>query len=263
MRSTLIRSLCWMLLLTMGLVRQVGAQPPEPTPVPPLTDEDRRAAFPDLGPHELQGGAVRSYVLLDQLEWQARRRRSGLLLNSRAWVGGDRNRLWFRAQGDGDNADDARGAVHALFGRAISPWWDAVAGIRQDFGAGPARTWAAIGIQGRSPYWFELEATAYIGSGARTRARVEAEYELRLTPRLLLQPRAEVETNGKADPEAGLGAGTTTLELGVRLRYEIRREMAPYLGFTWSRAFLRSDAIGADVEDVGGGRLAAGLRFWF
>jgi len=228
-----------------------------------LTDEDRRAAFPDLDSHELHEGVLRSYVLLDQFEWQYGRHRSGLLWNSRAWVGGDRNRVWLRTEGDGEGRNQIRGDVHALFGRAISPWWDVVAGLRQDVGNGPGRTWAAIGIQGLSPYWFELEATAYVGSSGRTRARVEAEYELRLTQRLLLQPRVEVETNGKADPDAGLGTGTSTLDVGMRLRYEIRREIAPYLGFTWSRAFFASDAIGSNSEKVGGPRLAAGLRVWF
>ncbi len=262
-RTTILLGICWATALVFGLSRPSDAQTTSPTPVvatpvPPLTDEDRRAGFPDLESHEMHGNTVRSYVLVDQLEWQ-----SGLFWNSKAWVGGDSNRVWLRTEGDGEERHQARGDVHALFGRSISPWWEVVAGLRQDVGAGPGRTWAAIGIQGRSPYWFELEATAYLGGGGRARARVEAVYDLRLTQRLLLQPKVELETNGKADPEAGLGTGTSSLAAGLRLRYEIRREIAPYVGLTWSRSFFASAAVDSNGDTEAGARLAAGLRLWF
>ncbi len=138
---------------------------------------------------------------------------------------------------DGRPRVDAQ--VHLLYGRAIARWWDIVAGVRQDARPGPSRTWAAVGVQGLAPYWFEVEATAYVGEGGRTRARVEVEYELLLTNRLVLQPLLELEIYGKADPETGLGAGLSRTETGVRLRYEIRRELAPYVGISWDRRVLR------------------------
>ena len=121
-----------------------------------------------------------------------------------------------------------------------------------------------MGIQGLAPYWFEVEATAYVGAGGRTHFRFEGEYELLLTNRLIFQPLLEVEVYGKADPERGIGAGISTAEAGLRLRYEFRREFAPYLGVTWQRKFFgTADAARAAGEETGGARLAVGLRFWF
>jgi copper resistance protein B len=102
--------------------------------------------------------------------------------------------------------------------------------VRQDFRPGDPQTWAAVGIQGLAPYWFEVEATGYVGAGGRTAAKLEVEYELLFTNRLILQPLVELELYGKSDPERGIGRGLSSLETGLRLRYEIRREFAPYVG---------------------------------
>jgi copper resistance protein B len=151
-----------------------------------------------------------------------------------------------------------------LIGRAIARWWDIVGGVRQDVRPGPAQTWAAVGIQGIAPYWFDVQATAYVGEAGRTHVRVETEYDLLLTNRLVLQPLLETEIYGKADPEHRFGAGLATLDVGLRLRYEIRRELAPYLGFVWSRKFLgTADLAHAAGETSAGARLAAGIRTWF
>jgi copper resistance protein B len=139
-----------------------------------------------------------------------------------------------------------------------------VAGIRQDIRPGPSRTWAAIGLQGLAPYWFDVEATAYIGESGRTHVRLESEYELLLTNRVILQPRAELNVYGKSDPEYGIGAGLSSMDVGFRLRYEWRREVAPYVGVIWTRKFFDTvdlaEAAGAGEDDV---RLAVGLRLWF
>jgi copper resistance protein B len=150
-----------------------------------------------------------------------------------------------------------------LYGRAIARWWDVVAGVRQDMRPGPARTWAAVGIQGLAPYWFEVEATAYVGAGGRTHFRFETEYELLLTNRLILQPLLEIEIYGKSDPERDIGAGLSTADTGLRVRYEFRREFAPYIGMTWNRVFFgTADAAKAAADTVAGTRLTAGFRFW-
>ena len=139
-----------------------------------------------------------------------------------------------------------------------------VAGVRQDFRPGPARTWAAIGLQGLAPYWFEVEATAYIGESGRTHFRVETEYELLLTNRLILQPLVELEIYGKSDPERGIGTGLSSGDAGLRVRYELRREFAPYIGVTWNRKFFGTgDFAQAAGEDTGGARVATGVRVWF
>jgi copper resistance protein B len=139
-----------------------------------------------------------------------------------------------------------------------------VAGVRQDFRPGNPQTWAAVGVQGLAPYWFEIEATAYIGADARTHARFEAEYDLLLTNRLIIQPLFELEMYGKRDPERGLGAGLTAFEAGLRLRYEIRRQFAPYLGVIWDRKlFSTADLARENGESVSSTKLAVGVRTWF
>ena len=233
--------------------------------VPPITDEDRKAAFPqDLGGHAVHDRALNYFVLFDQLEWQSVAGGTGLNVDTKGWVGGDRNRLWFRAEGDGEDGRVGEAEAHALYGRQIGRWWDVVAGVRQDFEPGPSRTWAAIGVQGLAPYWFEVELTGYIGASGRTHLRGEVEYELLLTNRLVLQPLLEVELYGKSDPERGIGAGLSTTDLGFRLRYEFRREFAPYIGVAWSNKWAgTADFAEAAGEDTGGARFVTGVRLWF
>ncbi|EQD70574.1 Copper resistance B precursor, partial [mine drainage metagenome] len=116
-------------------------------------------------------------------------------------------------------------------------FWDSTLGVRHDFGNGPGRNWAAFGVQGLAPYWFDIEATGYVGAGGRTAARFKAEYELLITQRLILQPEFEANLYGKPDPAWRLGSGLSDASLGLRLRYEIRREFAPYIGVVWQRVF--------------------------
>lgn len=239
-------------------------QPP-PTGLPPITDEDRKAAFPELnGQHTVHDDAIFTYVLFDQLEWQGGNGAAGFSWDNKGWIGRDVNRFWFRTEGEGESGDLESAQAHALYGRAIHRWWDIVVGVRHDVRPGPAQTWAAVGLQGLAPYFFEVEATAYVGKSGRTHFRVETEYELLLTNRLILQPLAEVEIYGKSDPERGIGAGLSSADAGLRLRYEFRREFAPYVGVTWNRKFFgTADLAEAAGEDTSGARLALGVRVWF
>ena len=238
---------------------------PYPPGIPTLTDEDRAAAFPALhGQHTIHGDAVHWFVLFDRLEWQGRRGVSALNWNTNGWIGGDLHRFWFRSEGEGEAGGIEGAEIQGLYGRAIAPWWDLVAGVRQDVGPGPADTWAAVGIQGLAPYWFEVQATAFVSTGGQTQVRLEAEYELLLTNRLILQPLVEVDLFGRSDPERGTGAGLSSADAGLRLRYEIRRELAPYVGVTWERRFFGTADFAREAgEGIGGARLALGLRLWF
>ncbi|MFA5910501.1 MAG: copper resistance protein B [Vicinamibacterales bacterium] len=249
------------LLLVGALAANAGAQA---TPPPPPTEGERAAAFPpDLQGHAVHDGTLNFMVLFDQLEWQ-RSGVNGAIWDTKTWVGGDVNRIWLRSEGDvqGGTVEDAE--AHLMLGRAVSRWWDVVAGVRQDFAPGTGRTWAALGIQGLAPQWFEVEATAYLGESARTAVRLEVEYELLLTNRLVVQPLLEVNVFGKADPEREVGAGLSTVEVGARLRYEIKRELAPYVGLVWHRkVFATGDLAREHGGDAGGWRLVSGLRVWF
>lgn len=241
-----------------------GQKAPLPSFIPPVTDEDRKAAFQDLDGHAVHDRAVNYYVLFDQFEWQSGAGANGPALDMRGWVGRDRDRLWFRAEGDGSDGEVEEAQTHLLYGRQISRWWDIVGGIRQDFRPGPAQTWAAFGVQGTAPYFFDLEATAYIGASGRTHFRFEVEYELLLTNRLIAQPLFETEIYGKSDPEHEFGAGLAFTDLGVRLRYEFKREFAPYVGVTWKNKWGETaDLARADGKDTGGVRFVTGLRTWF
>lgn len=235
-----------------------------PADLPPITDEDRRAAFPDVEGHTVHDTAIHYFVQFDELEWQGGGDSNAWKLETNGWVGGDVNRFWFRVDGEAEDGDVEQAQVHALYGRAIARWWEVVAGVRQDMRPGPAQTWAAVGIQGLAPYWFEVEATGYVGESGRTHLRLEAEYELLLTNRLILQPVAELDIYGKDIPESGIGAGFSSTEAGLRLRYELRREFAPYVGVSWNwKHGGTADFARAEGEDVSGARLALGVRMWF
>ncbi len=231
--------------------------------IPAITPADRAAAFPDTH-HMAHRERIHSFVLFDHLEWQGTQSGGGVRWDGRGWVGRDVTRLWFRSDGavDGDGVGQAR--VQAFYGRAVRRWWDVVAGVRQDAGPGPSQTWAAVGVQGLAPYWFDVQATAYVGAEGRTQAEVDVEYDLLLTNRLILQPRVEAAFAGKADPERGIGAGLTSTGFGVRMRYEIRREVAPYVGVTWDRTFGgTADAARAAGRGAADARLVLGVRAWF
>lgn len=231
--------------------------------IPPVTDADRAAAFPDV--HDTMAhddNAFNYFVLFDQLEWQSGGD-DALSWDTKGWVGRDRDRLWFRTEGERDGSRLAHAEAQLFYGRAIARWWDALAGIRQDARPGNAQTWVGVGLQGLAPYWFEVEATAYVSTAGRTHLRLKTEYELLVTNRLILQPLVEANLYGRADPSRGLGAGLSAVEGGLRLRYEFRREFAPYIGVTWQRRlFGAADQARANGERPGSTRLALGLRLW-
>ncbi len=182
--------------------------------------------------------------------------------DAEAWYGGDFNKFWLRSEGEREaHRTDAR--IEALWDHAFSSFWDWQVGARHDFTSGsapnvPDRNWAAFGVQGLAPYWFEIEATAYVGDGGRTAARLRAAYELLLTQRLILQPEVELNWYGRSDHAREVAAGLSEAEAGLRLRYEIRREIAPYIGVVWKHR--RSDAA---VARGNGAQFVAGLRLWF
>ena len=204
-------------------------------------------------------------VLVDRLE-RAYSRDSGnwTAYDLQAWYGGDFNRAVLKAEGQASRGrlHDAR--TELLWGHAIASYWDLQTGVRHDSGGGPDRNWMALGVQGLAPYWFGVEATAYVGDQGRSALRLASSYELLLTQRWVLQPRAEVNMYGKDDPERKLGSGLSDATAGLRLRYEFSRQFGPYVGVEWSGRFGRT----ADLARMAGERtsttnVVAGLHFWF
>ena len=211
----------------------------------------------------MRDNTVYAFVLFDQLEWQGDRSAGGLNWDAKGWVGGDRDRLWFRTEGETNDSHLGAAEAQLFYGRAVARWWDVVVGVRQDVRPGPAQTWVAFGVQGLAPYWFEVEATGYVSDGGQTAVRLEVEYELLLTNHLVLQPLIELNLYGKSNVERGIGAGLSSADFGLRMRYEFRRELAPYVGVTWNNTFGETaDLAEAAGETTEGPRLVAGLRVW-
>jgi copper resistance protein B len=234
------------------------------TPIPVLTDADRAAAVAPAHLHAMRDNAIHHYVLLDRLEaWDASPG-TGLAWEAQGWVGTDLDRLWVRSEGERTDARLAAADVELLYGRSVSRWWDVVAGLRHDTAPGPSQDWLAIGLMGLAPYRFELQATAYFGKAGQAEARLEAEYDMLLTNRLILQPALEIDVQAKDDPGRGLGSGVSSAEAGLRLRYELHRRFAPYVGIVHERSFGRTaelrDAVEGDARET---RWVAGVRVWF
>ena len=240
----------------------VAAEPR--TPLPPITEADRTAAFPVLATSHAHHRRWFSKVLLDELEtWEADDGRA-LGWGAQAWIGSDLNRVWLRSGGEQVDGQTEAADVELLFGRGISPWWDVVAGVRHDFRPGDSRDYLAVGVIGMAPYKFEVDATAYLGESGQSAVRLEAEYETLLGSRWVLQPKLEADFYGKDEPAHGIGQGLNTLEASLRLRYEVRRRFAPYLGVAWEKLYGQAARLrraeGGEVSDL---HLLAGVRLWF
>ncbi|UHQ18871.1 copper resistance protein B [Lysobacter sp. KIS68-7] len=234
------------------------------TPVPELTDTDRAGARPPSHDHPVHDNSVHSFVLFNRLEAFDADNGAGQAWQARAWIGTDTDKLWLRSEGERVDARTQSSDLEVLYGRPVARWWDVVAGVRHDFKPGASQDFAALGIVGMAPYKIEMEATAYLGASGRTAARVEAEYDALFTNRLILQPLVELNFNGKDDPQRHVGSGLSTLEAGLRLRYEIDRKFAPYIGVVYERAYGdTADFRRSAGEGAGDTRIVAGVRIWF
>ena len=211
------------------------------------------------------GGMRFSKLMLDRLEYRAGKGGDTYHWEGEGWIGGDINRLAFKSEGEGKASGRLEHAeVQALYSRAIDPWFNLEAGVRQDFGADPDRTYVVAGIDGLAPYWFEVSAQAFLSNKGDGHLRLEASYDQRITQRLILQPAAELNFAAQDVPELGIGSGLSDVELGLRLRYEIAREFAPYAGVNWERKLggtARMARAGGDNASVAS--FVMGVRFWF
>ena len=239
-----------------GEQQHVAPEPPQ-HPMPDMAHGEM------IGMMQMDDAAPVGKVLVDQFEWRNAREGSAAVWEARGSYGGDYNKLYVKTEGERVRGSTQDARVDVLWDRIVSRWWNLQSGVRQDFGMGPARTWAALGVEGLAPDWFDVEATFYLGEQGRTAARIKSEYDLLLTQRLIVQPEVEFNLYGKSDPGRQIGSGLSDLDLGIRLRYEIRRELAPYVGVSWRRFFgetadqKHSGELASDVQ------LVAGLRVRF
>jgi copper resistance protein B len=204
-------------------------------------------------------------VLFDRLEARIRNGRDGYVWDGQGWYGGDIDKLWVKTEGEGEFGGPVEQVeVQALWSHAIGPFFDLQAGVRYDIRPRPDRGHLVVGVQGLAPYWFEVDAAAFLSNEGDLTARLEAEYDQRITQQLILQPRVEFDLAAQAVPELGIGSGLSTAELGLRLRYELKPQLAPYIGVEYERAFGgTADFRRAEGEDVGAWSFLVGLRAWF
>ena len=211
------------------------------------------------------GNFQSSFILFNIAEYQARMGAEGYRWEGEGWFGGDINRLVIKTEGEGafgGRTEDAE--VQALFSRAFDPWWNWQVGVRHDIRPDPQRTYATLGIEGLAPYWFKASGALFLSNKGELLARAEGFYDQRITQRLILQPRAEINLSAQQIPETGLGAGLTDIEVGLRLRYEIAREFAPYIGVEWAAKVgdtAKFARLAGDRPSVV--NYVAGIRFWF
>lgn len=234
-------------------------------PIPAVTEADRAAAFPPIDHGAMEHAPdIHSLLLINRLEGWDGKHGTGQAWEASGWVGNNINRLWLRSEGERSGGQTEAADLEVLYGRSVSPWWDVLVGVKQDFRPADSRTWAAFGVQGLAPYKFETSATAYVGEGGQAMATAEVEYELLLTNRLILQPLVEATVAAKDEPERGIGSGLNKVEAGLRLRYEFSRRFAPYIGISHERVFGdTADYHRAAGEHLRDTRWVAGVRVWF
>ena len=223
------------------------------------------------GPYALEGNERLTladehpfYALLgDRLEYNEQANAG--VFDLQAWYGTTFDRLVIKTEGDFSEGSIEENQTDILWGHAVSAYWDTQAGVRLDYNKeGENRQWLAFGLQGLAPYWFELDMTAYVGERGSTAFTLEAEYELLLTQKLIIQPRAEITLYGKNDKQNELGSGLSSSAIGFRVRYEFTRQFAPYIGVEWSNKFGNTaDYATSSGQSNNNTAFVAGIKFWF
>jgi copper resistance protein B len=206
-----------------------------------------------------------THVLFNELEGRWNGSNTEFRWEGQGWVGTDYDKLWIKSEGtlqsDGLVED---GQQQFLYDRAITTYFDLQGGLRSDIDSRPTRNWAAFGIQGLAPYFFDLEVTGFVSGEGHLAAKLEASYDLLITQRLILQPQVELNIYSKADPVRLVGAGFSDIDTGLRLRYELSRKFAPYLGVVYEGKFGQTANFARQAgESTGDVRFVFGVRLWF
>jgi copper resistance protein B len=226
----------------------------------PVAQASSDASMQNMDMHD---DASQAMLLIDQLEYSNGYGGNGPMWEAEAWYGNDSNKLWLRSEGEGSHGRIDEADIEALWNHPFSAFWSTQFGARNDQGVGPQRSWAAFGVEGLAPYWLDLEATVYAGESGRLAARVRAEYTWRFTRRWMLQPEFEANVYNKDDPDRRIGDGVSDAQLGLRLRYEITRQFAPYLGVVWTRRFDTTASYAhLDQGPAFDRQFVVGIRIW-
>lgn len=210
--------------------------------------------------HDHGADPLLAKVMIDQLETGE----TSDQLDAQLWLGKDFNKLWLKTEVERQDSAIETTELQALYSRAISPYWDLQMGWRHDQRPEPTRDWGVLGVQGLAPYFFEVEAAVFLGEQGRSAAHIKASYDLLLTQRLILSPELELNAYGQTDTATGAGAGLADSKTGLRLRYEVYRELAPYLGIEWRNDYGDTATLDRQRgETTHGHQWVLGLRAWF
>jgi len=203
-------------------------------------------------------------ALIDKAEYRKTSGHDHFAWDADVWLGKDLNKAWLKTEGENSEDRTEEAELQLLYSRAIATNWDFQLGWRGDFAPRPERNWLAMGFRGLAPYRFDIDIAAFIGDEGRASMRADIEYEILFTQKLILVPEMEIDWFRKADPQRNIGSGLSTLELGLRLRYEFRREFGPYLGINWWQRLGDTKDIaragGSETNDL---EFVLGVRAWF
>lgn len=255
-------ALPWALMLVPSVAGQTA-----PAPAPDLstvTGDAKTTPNPPGWPYPIADRGVYSFLLFDNLEYRKDELNWGLL----GWRGGDRNRVWYKSEGVQSTIFDggSEGDVQALYGRLISPYFDFQAGVRyaRRWGERPSqsRMYAVLGLQGLTPYRFDIEPSFQVSHQGKVQFRLEATYDLLLTQRLVLQPRMETSLALQKDPEFGILSHVNDSQVDVHLRYEVRRQFAPYIGVSWRQGYGSNTGASVGNSEPSSVSLVTGIRLW-
>ncbi len=236
-------------------------------PIKKVVEDEQDGPQMNYGVQQVHDDQIFYQIMGDRLEQRFQQGDNVVLHDIQAWAGTDYNKLWLKSEGEYNTSknENEQTSVEALFSRNVASFWDFQAGYRHDFiNEADDRDFAALGFQGLAPYWFEVEATSYVSDEGDISAVLEAEYDLLLSQRLILQPRFETEVAVQDVEEYNIGSGITGFETGLRLRYEFSRKFAPYVGVSWKQATGETkNMLEADGEQTNNTAFVTGLKFWF
>lgn len=245
---------------------EVTREPQNEDEIVKYAEDGQAGAQQNFGRQPVHDNEIFAVFMADRMEYRVNSGKNSILWDVTGRIGSDYNKLYLESEGAWLVAESEveEAELELLYGRTIASFWDLRLGIRHDLRPDPDRTFAALGVKGLAPQWFEVEATAWLSEDGDLSAALEVEYDLLLTQKLILQPRLETSAAAHEVEKYGVGSGINDVELGLRLRYEIRREFAPYIGVSWHRKVGNTADLARDEgEDIDVTSFVAGIKFWF